>query len=127
MIKSIKLSHLFLRIGLAAVFLWFGVDKFFHPDYWISAWTPMWIVDFVARFGINSTSLAYLFGIFELLVGISLITTVFIRIFSFLSIIFLALIIVFFGFNEVIIRDIGLIGGFLAILFWPVNNGHNYY
>jgi len=126
MTKSLKLSYLFLRLGLAAVFLWFGIDKFFNPSYWINAWTPIWLIEFISRFGIDKITLIYLFGIFEILVGISLLSTVFIRIFSFLAIIFLISIFIFAGINEVVIRDLGLIGGFLALLFWPSKNNSLY-
>lgn len=122
MLKSLKLSHFLIRIGLAAVFLWFGIDKFFHPIYWINAWIPKWLIQNAIYFKINETSLVYLFGVFEILVGVSLVSGVFMRFFSFLAILFLVTISIIYGFNEVIIRDLGLIGGFLSLLFWPSKN-----
>ena len=108
-----------LKIGLAAVFLWFGVDKFFHPNYWIDAWVPANVLLFVNNFGINEIQFTYLNGIFEVVVGLSLLTGVFSRMFAFLATLFLCTVILFIGFNEVIVRDVGLIGGLMAIALWP--------
>ena len=117
--NGFKLPHLILRIGLAAVFLWFGIDKFFHPTYWINAWVPGGVLSFFDKFGVNDLQFIYLNGIFEVLVGLSLLTGVFIKFFSALAILFLVLIFIFIGFNEVVIRDVGLIGGFAALVMWP--------
>ncbi len=126
MLKSAKFSHFFIRFSLAIVFLWFGADKFFHPFYWINAWMPKWAIDFAGRLGVDGISLIYLFGTFEVLIGISLISGVFIRSFSFLAIIFLLSVIIFTGFNEITVRDIGLIGGFMSLFVWPSKNGQVY-
>ena len=117
--NGFKLPHLILRIGLAAVFLWFGIDKFFHPTYWINAWVPGGVLSFFDGFRINDLQFIYLNGIFEVLIGLSLLTGIFIRFFSGLAILFLVLVIVLIGFNEVIVRDIGLISGFAALVVWP--------
>lgn len=121
MLQSLRYSNLFLRFGLVIVFVWFGVDKFMHPDYWLNAWVPQGILAFVEKTGITGRDFIYLNGIFEVLVGASLLTNVFIRWFSFAAALFLVTILSFHlrGFNEVIVRDIGLLGGFLALIFWP--------
>lgn len=119
MVRSVYLSNLFLRLGLAAVFLWFGIDKFFHPTYWLTTWIPGWLIDFAKNFEVSGSNLVFLFGVFEVLVGVSALTGVFLRIFSFLSIVFLISIIIFFGINEVTVRDFAMIGGFLSLIFWP--------
>ena len=110
MTYSTKYSYLVLRLGLAAVFFWFGIDKFFHPSYWINAWTPAWF---------DSVQLMYLLGIFEVLIGLSLLTKVFSKAFSLLGILFLLSIFAVIGITEVTIRDIGLMGGLLAVFLWP--------
>lgn len=119
MVQSLRYSNLFLRLGLAAVFIWFGVDKFINPEYWLSAWIPQSIVLIASKIGISGVNIVYVSAIFELLVGASILSNIFIKVFSVLAIIFLATILLFFGVSEVLIRDIGLIGGFLALLFWP--------
>lgn len=117
--QSLKYSNLFLRLGLAFVFLWFGVDKFFHPGYWLSAWVPPSIVGLAMLAHITANTLIYAIGVFELLVGISLLANMYVGFFGSLAILFLAAMPFFQGFNEVIVRDIGLIGGLLSLVFWP--------
>lgn len=119
MINSTKYSYLILRIGLAAVFLWFGVDKFIHPAYWLNAWVPPSVLMFVGKLGITATQFIYLNGVFEILVALSMITGVFISFFSLIGGIFLVLVLLFSGFSEVTVRDIGLLGGFISVFLWP--------
>ena len=122
MFTSSRYSYLILRLGLAAVFLWFGIDKMLHPTYWLNAWVPRQLIELLTTFSISDSQFIYLNGIFEILVGLSLITGVFIKFFSALAILFLIGIMVFVGMNEVTIRDLGLIGGFVSVLLWPSNN-----
>ena len=119
MFTSVKVSFWFLKIGLAAVFLWFGIDKFLHPAYWLNAWVPAGLVSFLSRFNLDGSQFVYLLGIFEILVAVSLLSNVLVKFFSFLAIIFLLSVFFIAPLNEVLIRDIGLVGGLLAILFWP--------
>lgn len=121
MFYSLKYSNIFLRIGLAFVFFWFGIDKFIHPDYWLNAWVPIKIIDFLANLKIQGSEIVFMIGIFEILVATSLLTNIFVSVFSILAVIFLAGIFIFHGASEVLIRDIGLIGGLLSIFFWPRN------
>lgn len=117
--QSLKYSNLFLRLGLAFVFLWFGIDKFFHPDYWISAWVPSSVIDIASSLNISANALIYALGIFELLVAISFLANIYIGFFGSLAVLFLAILPFFHGFDEVLVRDIGLIGGLLSLVFWP--------
>ena len=110
-----------MRLGLAAVFIWFGVDKFLHPEYWLSAWIPQSVLSVASRVGISGMDVVYASGVFELLVGASVLINIFIKIFSVLALMFLVVVLFTFGINEVIIRDVGLMGGFLSLLFWPEN------
>lgn len=119
MLYSHRNAYLALKLGLAAIFLWFGIDKFIHPNYWINAWVPGGFIDLIEKLGLDSLRFVYVIGIFEILIGLSFILEVFTKIFSFLGIIFLIVVIISVGLNEIIIRDIGLIGGLLAVFFWP--------
>ena len=124
MLNSIKTSHLFLRLGLALVFLWFGIDKFIHPNYWINAWTPLWLQSILSRLNIGNLNFIYADGIFEIVLGLGFIFNIFVKLFALLAIVLLLAIALSFGLNEVIIRDAGLIGAALALLFW---NGRKKY
>ena len=119
MFQSLKYSNLALRISLAFVFLWFGIDKFFHPDYWFNAWVPQNVASLLEHLGFGSLDIVYALGVFEVLVGVSLLTNIFMFLFSALSVLFLISIMFFNGFSEVIVRDIGLMGAFLSLMLWP--------
>ena len=119
MFQNLRISHSILRISLTLVFLWFGIDKFINPQYWLNAWVPPAIISLANTFHIASTQLVYANGVFEVLVGISLLTDVFVEIFSFLALLFLVTVSLFHGINEVLVRDVGIAGGFLALIFWP--------
>lgn len=116
--QSVRLSHTVLRLSLAFVFLWFGIDNFFHPDYWLNAWVPLSLVHIGNLVNINGHMLIYGFGIFEILVGISLITNMFVGVFATLAILFL-IIQFFLGFNGMLVCYVGLVGGLLALALWP--------
>lgn len=119
MFTSSRYSYLALRLGLAAVFLWFGIDKMFHPAYWLNAWVPPEIQSLLSKINLSGVQFIYLNGIFEMLVGLSLVTGVFMKFFSIVAIIFLASVLVFVGISEVTIRDFAMIGGFVAVVLWP--------
>ena len=118
MFNSTKTSNLILRLGLAFVFLWFGIDKFIHPDYWINAWMPFWFQSILSRLGIGNLNFIYANGIFEVVIGLCFIFNIFVKLFALLTVLFLLSIIISFGLNEVLVRDVGLIGAALALLFW---------
>jgi len=119
MFQSLRYSNFILRLGLAIVFFWFGIDKFFHPDYWVNAWVPQSISSFVISLKIRPIDIIYISGVFEILVAVSLVSNIFIPFFSSLAVLFLGSIMFFHGFSEVLVRDIGLIGAFLSLIFWP--------
>jgi uncharacterized membrane protein YphA (DoxX/SURF4 family) len=119
MFASLRYSQLSIRIGLAIVYLWFGIDKFIQPDYWINAWMPVWAQHIAQEIGMSATNVIILIGIFEVLVATSLVTGFFMRVFAVIAIAFLATGLVVHGFNEVLVRDVGLIAGLLALAIWP--------
>ena len=126
MFQSLRYSNIALRLSLAVVFFWFGIDKFFHPDYWVNAWVPQSVSLFAANFNIRPIDIIYISGVFEVLVGTSLITNIFITIFSSLALLFLGSIMIFNGFSEVLVRDIGLMGGLLSLMLWPRSRNSNW-
>lgn len=119
MFQSLRYSNIFLRLGLATVFIWFGVDKFLNPQYWLSAWIPQNALTIASKIGLSGMDIVYSSGVFELLVGASVLSNIFIKIFSVLATVFLVTVLFTFGISEVVVRDFGLIGGFFALLFWP--------
>lgn len=105
------LGLLLLRIGLGGVFLWFGTDKFIHPDIWvhyIPSWFPMLIP--VSLF-------VLLMGIVETLVGLLLLAGFYTRIAAVFAALMLIPILVSLGYNEIGVRDFGLLLLSLGIAF----------
>jgi len=118
-IQSLKLSHLIIRLTLAAVFIWFGIDKFIHPQYWIDAWLPQAVASWLMGIGIGVREFIYLNGIVEILIGVSLISTLVLRLFAAIGVLLLVAAMFFHGFNEILVRDIALIGALTALILWP--------
>ena len=124
--QSLRISHMILRLSLAFVFLWFGIDKFFHPSYWITSWMPHFMMSFAVVLHVSPNAFIYSIGVIELLAGISFLTNIFTDFFALIAGVFLIVISLFYGFNEIFVRDIGLIGALFALVFWP-NPGHRRY
>jgi len=72
----------------------------------------------LSSISIKTLNYIYIQGVFEIAIGLGFMLNTFIRIFAFLASLFLLLIILNIGINEVTIRDIGLLSGTLTILFW---------
>lgn len=119
MFTSARVSYWAVRLGLVALFLWFGVDKFIHPNYWLNAWVPEKTVAFLANFKVSGGQFIYLIGVFEVLVALSILINFLSRTFAFLAVIFLAVIVAMGGVNEITARDWGIMGSLLGIVFWP--------
>lgn len=119
MFLSVRYSQLAIRIGIAAVFLWFGVDKFIHPQYWLDAWVPHAVQLFASSVHVAPRDLINLIGIFEVLVALSLLTGFFVRYFAFAATGFLVLNFAFNGIHIETVRDLGLLGGLAALIIWP--------
>lgn len=106
-----KYAHLVLRIGLAIVFLIFGADKWRSEEAWIAPWTdwvPAW---FAKLLPISLRAFMYSLGAFEVLVGLSFLTGYLLPWMALLASLFLLSVLVFGGFDQFTIRDIGLLGG----------------
>ena len=69
---AIKNPLFIIRVGLAVVFLWFGIDKIVHPIFW-SSFIPEWIVNIlpVSVFTIN-----YILSGVEIVLGLLLLLEV---------------------------------------------------
>ncbi|MBS3151756.1 DoxX family membrane protein [Candidatus Woesearchaeota archaeon] len=103
--KKIKIHPNFLlRLGLGFVFIWFGIDKLLNPENWIGYITPF--LSSIIFFNLNG--FIYLLGFIELLLGILLLTKWKLKFISLLISIYLFIVIISQGFNEITVRDIGL-------------------
>ena len=97
-------APLVLRLGLAGLFLWFGISQIMAPAEWI-AWVPTWVPDFS---GMDAQTIVLLNGGFEVVGGILLLFGLFVR-WAALFLGFHLLVIAYeVGYNDIGIRDAAL-------------------
>ena len=102
------------RIGIAAVFLWFGIDKFIHTIDWIG-WVPEWMQ---ALIPVSMTSFMYVQGIIEALIGVLLLIGYRVRFAGLLAVLTLVgveIAMVGTGQTEMMLRDAGLLAASLSL------------
>ena len=104
------------RLGIAAVFLWFGIDKFVNPDIWVG-WVPDWMARLIP---ISLISFMYLQGIVEVVVGALLLLGFYTRLAAILAVINLLgveLALIGTGQADVMLRDAGLLAASMSLFF----------
>ncbi len=101
-----------LRLGLAFVFGWFGVDKFLNVSAWYG-WIPAWL-SFVPQ-----DPFLYVIGALEVVVALVLLWGRYVRLASLACAAFLLGIVLNFGLNEFTVRDIGLLAMAIALAMMP--------
>lgn len=94
----------FARYGLAVVFLTFGVMQWADPTSWLG-YLPAYAHGML---GLSDTTLIYLNGTFDFVIGLFLALGLLIRLFGAIAFFHLLGIILSMGWNEVAVRDIGL-------------------
>jgi uncharacterized membrane protein YphA (DoxX/SURF4 family) len=121
LIKNLKLNKeeigiYILRLGLAVVFLYFGISQILDQSKWIYFVPDRFLSFYISE--ILKSKIVFLNGIFDTVIALSLISGLFIRIFSFLGFIHLFSITVFsLGFEPSGIRDLGLSFAMLSLFF----------
>lgn len=107
MIENSKLQEyapVVLRLGVTAVFAWFGASQLFSPESWTSV-VPNFFAD---SLGINPGVIVVINGTFEIIAALLLGTGLFVRVVSLLLSIHLFVISLSFGISAIAIRDYGL-------------------
>lgn len=107
---------LVMRVFLGFVLLWFGVNELMDPRYW-SGYVPPLVLQFFP-FSVNVFVQGH--GVVLSLLGLALFFKIHMRITGFVIMgVLLSIIsglIMIDGFNEIVVRDIGLFG--LALAIW---------
>lgn len=109
-----KISSIILQIGLAFVFIYFGIDKIVKPDLWMG-FVPIWIKDIIP---FSLEAFMIINGIFEILIGILVLFKNSMKGAALLMSLFLLFVIFSLGLNTLTVRDTGLLAGALALVFW---------
>ena len=104
-------APLVLRIGIALVFIWFGLQQLFHADKWIGL-IPEWVVSISH---LSAVTIVYFNGVFEVVLGLFLFFGIFTSIVSFLLALHLLTIIIDVGYNPIGVRDFGLLMATISI------------
>lgn len=110
-----QLAHFFLRLGLAFVLIYFGIGKAIHPGMW-TQWIPVPIFEILPM---ASQMFLLIQGVIEAVMGVLILFNFLVRPAAILLAILLIVVLVAFGFNEATVRDIGLLGAALYLVFQP--------
>lgn len=106
-------SYFLLRLALGIVFLWVGVDMVRFPQNWIG-YLPESI-----PFGLSRENALQVNAIIDIGLGVLLVLNKLPRFTALVATVHLAAILIVNGIDGVLIRDVGLFGAALALLFWP--------
>ena len=109
--KFKEYAPILVRYGVSIVFLLFGIDQILNPQNWFS-WTPRLAETLYS----NVDTFWFVNGIFDLAVGVLLILGLFTRVISVLAIFHLVGVIFSLGYNDISIRDFGLLLAAISIL-----------
>lgn len=101
-----------VRYALAIVFLVFGLDQLIRPEYWLG-YLPSWL----PVLGLSETTLIVMNGIFDLVLGALLALGLFTRVAAAFGGLHLLGVMVSLGYNDIAVRDFGLLIVAIAILF----------
>lgn len=99
-----KSADCVLRLGMAAVFLWFSFEQFLHPESW-TGYVPDSIVSLTH---LDASTLVLGNALFELVFGLMLAFGLFTRVAALLLALHLFDIMWMVGFGQVATRDFGL-------------------
>ena len=102
-----------LRLGAAAVFLWFGVSQILNPVEWTG-----WLPSYAGNFGIEPDNLVLFNGFFETAFGTLLFLGFYTRIAAGLLALHMAHILTVVGYGEIGVRDFALFSAALSAAFY---------
>ncbi len=112
--EKLKLfSPVVVRVGLALVFVWFGVAQLTDTNSW-TAFVPDFIVNLSSM---TAATIVHLNGAFEIIFGAALLLGFFTRFVSFFLALHMLDIMFTVGYNSIGVRDFGLAVGTIAIWF----------
>jgi uncharacterized membrane protein YphA (DoxX/SURF4 family) len=92
-----------LRISIALVFLWFGLNQLLNSSAWL-AWLPSWM----SSLSLLPTTIILLNGLFETVLGLLLLMGFLVRPVALLLSLHLFGIVFSIGYNDIAVRDVGL-------------------
>lgn len=112
----VKRAYLVLRVGLAAVFIWAGVDMIRNPSDW-QGFIPPWLLELLPY---GEYEYLFIHGTFEILLAVSFLSGFLVWISAPLAVLEFAGILIFVGVDQVTFRDIGLLGAAWAMSYLAI-------
>ncbi len=112
MMINAKYGFIILRITLAVVFLWFGVQQLYVPTEWAG-----FVPEFLGKV-MSPAIFVLLNGVVEVLFGMLLLSGFYVRFVSFILAIHLFGIAISMGYTPIMVRDVGLSLATLAVFFF---------
>ncbi|MDO8521423.1 MAG: DoxX family protein [bacterium] len=109
-----KIGPAILRIGLALVYIWFGVQQILHTATWIG-YIPESVLEAVP---LEAGTLVHINGAFEIFFAFSLLLGMFTRLSALLLAVHMFDVTFIVGFDAIGVRDFGLSIGTLAVFFF---------
>lgn len=106
-----KYSFLALRLGLAATYVYSGLDLISHPTAWIS-FVPSWLSQALP---ITTKFYLQIQGSLELLLAGGFLFGVMLPTVSFLAALEMFFVLVFYGTDQVSFRDLAILGAALSV------------
>ena len=105
-------APLVLRVGLVALFLWFGISQLMNPADWV-AWVPPSAISLAP-----ANTIVLVNGVFEVILGAALAVGFFTRWAALLLALHLFAIAFEIGYNDIGVRDFALGVATLALFFY---------
>jgi len=112
-INNKNYATVIIRISLALVLLWFGIDEIVNPENWFG-YVPTGLSP-ILPFSLNT--FITLNGIFEIIIGLLLLIGLYTRIIAFIAALNLSFITIAVGYNEIGVRDFGLTMMAISLIF----------
>ncbi|MEK7614248.1 MAG: DoxX family membrane protein [Patescibacteria group bacterium] len=110
--KLKQLAPIVVRIGVALVFVWFGLEQLTN----VSDWTG-WLPNYARSLPISPETLVYVNGVFETALGLLLLTGLYTRLAASLFALHMAHIITVVGYGEIGVRDFAIFMATLSTAF----------
>jgi len=111
-----KASSIVLRVGIAIVIIWFGIQQLVNPTQWV-AYLPTWI----NHLPFSQLSIIYINGWFETVFGIMLLFGFYTRFVSILLALHMLDIAYTVGYGAIGVRDFGLAISTLSIFLYGMS------
>lgn len=107
-----------VRLGLGLVFLWFGLTQIFNGQSFLG-----YLPSFAKQIPLAPLTLILLNGILDTVIGLFYIIGILTRLTAFVAMLHLCLVVIGLGYNDIAVRDVGLIIMSLSVMI----NGADYW